>query len=71
MTKISVHENGPYLVRGTAELLDKEGRRFKVPEKGFALCRCGQSNNKPFCDGSHSRVCFRAPSLAKVDEPDF
>ena len=68
MVQISVHENGPYLVKGRVELLDKDGRPFKVPERGVALCRCGQSDNKPFCDGSHSRVGFRGPSTARTHD---
>jgi uncharacterized Fe-S cluster protein YjdI len=51
-TKIEVSANGPLLVYGNIVLKDKEGnesRRSKVT----AFCRCGQSKNKPFCDGSH------------------
>ena len=65
---INVHINGPYLVRGDVEILDKDGRPFRVPERGFALCRCGQSDAKPFCDGSHMQCGFQAPSLAKIEE---
>ena len=61
--RIKVRENGPYLVTGTVTLVDADGRPYTV-EKNFVLCRCGQSNTKPFCDGSHREVFFateRAP----------
>jgi len=53
--------NGPYLVEGGIELYDTAGT--KVPTEGrakIALCRCGASSNKPFCDGTHSRIGFQA-----------
>lgn len=49
---ITVRDKGPYIVRGEVELLDAEGNPFET-KKQFALCRCGLSENKPFCDGSH------------------
>ena len=56
---ITVNLNGPLKVEGTARLLDHEGN--ELPTKDgvpFFLCRCGASQNKPFCDGSHKRVGF-------------
>ena len=53
--------NGPYLVEGRIQLYDSVGA--KVPTEGrakIALCRCGASSTKPFCDGSHSRIGFQA-----------
>lgn len=49
---IKVRDNGPYVVSGVVELVDAEGNRFETKQK-FSLCRCGLSENKPFCDGSH------------------
>lgn len=49
---IKVRDNGPYIVSGDVELVDAEGNRFETKPK-FSLCRCGLSENKPFCDGSH------------------
>ncbi len=49
---VKVMDNGPYVVTGTVEVVDAEGKRFETKEQ-FALCRCGQSKNKPFCDGTH------------------
>lgn len=59
MTIIKVRKDGPYLVTGGAELVDHEGRPIaaKNPEN-FALCRCGRSQTKPFCDGTHSATGF-------------
>ncbi|MEW9503014.1 CDGSH iron-sulfur domain-containing protein [Jeotgalibacillus marinus] len=48
--KIKVLDDGPLLVKGDVEITDADGNVFK--QKG-ALCRCGHSKNKPFCDGSH------------------
>lgn len=52
MTTIKVLDNGPLYVTGPVELVDAEGNRFETKET-FALCRCGLSGNKPFCDGTH------------------
>jgi uncharacterized Fe-S cluster protein YjdI len=50
--------NGPLLVYGTLHIKTKTGEQI-LENKTTALCRCGQSNNKPFCDGSHLRVNFQ------------
>jgi CDGSH-type Zn-finger protein len=49
--------NGPYLVSGTVHLQDVDGREIAHPDQ-MALCRCGQSGNKPFCDGTHLTIDF-------------
>ena len=54
---IRVVHNGPYEVFGIA--LETEAWRDGAAPERYALCRCGGSNNKPFCDGSHGRVGFR------------
>ncbi|GGE24216.1 hypothetical protein GCM10011571_27950 [Marinithermofilum abyssi] len=51
--KITVRDKGPLLVKGDVEMVDAEGNRFET-KKQFALCRCGLSQNKPFCDGAHA-----------------
>ena len=56
---ITVTDNGPYLVAGGATLRDAEGNEYEVG-KTIALCRCGQSSTKPFCDGAHERSSFAA-----------
>lgn len=61
---VRVNDNGPYKVEGTVKLVDGEGNVFDQKEK-YYLCRCGHSNNKPFCDGSHAKVGFEDASRAK------
>ena len=64
--KIVCRPNGPYLVEGDAiELIDAAGNAVPTePGKKYALCRCGASVNKPFCDGTHSKVGFQAAEAA-------
>ena len=57
MAEIKVRKNGPYLVKGSVELVDALGNCIEA-EETFVLCRCGHSRTKPFCDGSHKRVGF-------------
>ncbi|MGW9686951.1 (4Fe-4S)-binding protein [Flagellimonas sp. 2504JD1-5] len=56
-TKVEVLENGPLLVYGTLNVKDKDGKSERK-NKTTAFCRCGASNNKPYCDGSHIQVNF-------------
>lgn len=60
---IEVIKNGPYIVKGEVELKDSDGNPFPV-EKRMALCRCGASTEKPFCDGTHSKIGFQAAEKA-------
>jgi CDGSH-type Zn-finger protein len=61
MTKIVCRPNGPYLIEGEVELLDPTGARVDLAGRPkIALCRCGHSAQKPFCDGAHSRAGFAA-----------
>ena len=57
-TKVEVLANGPLLVYGTLKVVDKEGNET-TKNKTTAFCRCGASNNKPYCDGSHIGVNFK------------
>ena len=60
--KITAMPNGPYMVEGVVHLVDGKGEQVDVSARPrFALCRCGQSASKPFCDGSHARVGFQDP----------
>lgn len=56
-TKITPQPDGPLLIRGNLRIETPEG---EVEETRAALCRCGQSGNKPFCDGTHSKVGWRS-----------
>jgi CDGSH-type Zn-finger protein len=58
---IKVRDNGPYKVTGPVVIVDADGNRFPVEEgRPVALCRCGQSRTKPFCDRSHREERFEA-----------
>ena len=60
-TKITVTNNGPLVVEGDLEILDQEAKPFGLAGRTrLSLCRCGHSENKPFCDGSHKRVSFQS-----------
>jgi len=61
--EIKARENGPYLIAGQATYVDAEGQEQTTSGTTVALCRCGHSENKPFCDGSHRKVEFRAPEI--------
>jgi len=60
---IKVSRNGPYIVKGPVELRDADGTVYTV-EQTFALCRCGGSTTKPFCDGTHSKIGFQGAEQA-------
>jgi len=64
-TSITTRMNGPYLVKGHFHLVDAEGKEFTLPGDTIALCRCGHSANKPFCDGAHNRMGFQAGEKAR------
>ena len=63
---IKVRDNGPFLVEGPITIVDAAGGVFQIPagKPAVALCRCGQSKNKPFCDGSHKTCSFMAAERA-------
>lgn len=64
--KITVRNDGSLLVSGPVTLEDAAGRPFGLSGRtAFSLCRCGHSENKPFCDGSHNRVGFKSEVAAR------
>ncbi len=63
--QITPYRDGPLVVRGPFKLVDQAGREIEVRRKTVALCRCGKSRVRPFCDGSHKLVRFAAPSGAE------
>ncbi|MHB8120347.1 MAG: CDGSH iron-sulfur domain-containing protein [Methanothrix sp.] len=81
--KITVSKNGPYIVTGkvpltTSEICnDDEGycrtwrevKRYPLQEK-YALCRCGHSKNKPFCDGTHTKIYFEGTEAGDYEPFD-
>jgi CDGSH-type Zn-finger protein len=54
--------DGPYLVRGPVRMRDQQGRVITLTRRTIALCRCGRSRVRPFCDGTHQQIGFTAPS---------
>ncbi len=62
--RITAYRDGPLLVRGPFRLEDQNGDPIDVGGGTIALCRCGKSRMRPFCDGTHKLVRFRAPSGA-------
>ena len=63
---ITPTDNGPYLVQGNVTLTDANGIDYEV-DHSIALCRCGLSATKPFCDGSHAKAHFSAVNRAGGD----
>ena len=69
MTKVDIIENGPYKVSGGIELTGPDGEPVPGSERDpVFLCRCGGSTNKPFCDGTHSKIGFDGAMAAVRDE---
>ena len=68
---IRCRENGPLVVLGPIKVIDHLGNEFSLPteKETVALCRCGHSKTKPFCDGSHRSCNFQATELAKPGDP--
>ncbi|MFB3854576.1 MAG: CDGSH iron-sulfur domain-containing protein [Vicinamibacterales bacterium] len=66
MSMIKVRSNGPYLVDvpEDVKLVDWNGQEYTISRRPFALCRCGGSTTKPFCDGTHSKIGFAAAEAA-------
>ncbi len=63
--KVTCRTNGPYLIEGQMDLYDAGGNQFKLNGRTkIALCRCGASRSKPFCDGAHSRIDFDSAEAA-------
>ncbi len=59
---ITPYPDGPYLIRGDFVVQDQEGNELALERRTIALCRCGKSRMRPFCDGTHRAIGFEAPS---------
>jgi CDGSH-type Zn-finger protein len=60
-TKITVRTDGSIRVEGDFEVVDQDGKVFGLAGRNkIGLCRCGHSENKPFCDGAHKKVGFQS-----------
>ena len=68
--KITINNNGPIRVEGDFQVSDAEGHLFDLAGRiAIGLCRCGHSENKPFCDGSHRKVGFESLCPARALPP--
>jgi CDGSH-type Zn-finger protein len=64
--RITVRQNGPIRVEGEFEIVDQEGKAYGLAGRTVVgLCRCGHSETKPFCDGSHKRLGFADAAVAR------
>jgi CDGSH-type Zn-finger protein len=62
---IRLRKNGPYVIEGDeVRVVDWTGAEYAIARRPVALCRCGASTTKPFCDGTHSRIGFDAAEAA-------
>ena len=69
VTELKIRQDGPLVVSGEdVALIDWNGNAYSVKKRPFALCRCGASQNKPFCDGAHSGAGFVAGEAAPTDK---
>ena len=67
---IRLRRNGPYVIEGEdVRVVDADGREHHSERKPIALCRCGASAKKPFCDGSHARIGFTAETPNSQHDP--
>ncbi len=63
--RITVQNNGSLRVEGDFEVVDAQGQPFGLSgRERVSLCRCGSSNNKPFCDGTHKTCGFQSTLVA-------
>ena len=67
--EIKARHNGPYKVTGPVRIIDADGNEYELPNDGkpVALCRCGGSKTKPFCDKTHSEIGFQAAERAVAE----
>ncbi|MGQ9505718.1 MAG: CDGSH iron-sulfur domain-containing protein [Thermogutta sp.] len=66
---ITVRPNGPYLIQGTVRIVDSDGNEFPGDSsKPVALCGCGASQRRPFCDGTHKSCGFQAVDRAQTSD---
>jgi CDGSH-type Zn-finger protein len=69
-TTIQVTVNGPLRVTGAFDIADGTGAKFDLAGRStISLCRCGQSKNKPFCDGTHNMAGFQSDEKARALPP--
>jgi CDGSH-type Zn-finger protein len=65
VARVTPYRDGPLLLRGAFELTDQDGNAIPTRRTTVALCRCGRSQLRPFCDGTHKLTGFQADSAAE------
>lgn len=68
---IRLRDHGPLVIDGPVTIIDATGQAFTIDanKPAVALCRCGQSSRKPFCDGSHKACGFQSAERAAPPDP--
>lgn len=66
---ITAYPDGPYLVRGAFRIVDVDGNEIESTRQTVALCRCGRSNQKPWCDSTHKTCNFRDSVRSSQTDP--
>jgi CDGSH-type Zn-finger protein len=70
-TAVRPKPNGPYLIEGPVDIYDTAGNKIDTEGRPkIALCRCGASSNKPFCDGTHSKIGFQAAETVNPESAE-
>ena len=70
-TVIRVRQNGPYRIEDEdVTVVDWNGQSYAITRRPIALCRCGGSSTKPFCDGTHRKIAFQASEVAVPGSED-
>jgi len=66
--ELTVYADGPLILRGSFRMTDQDGNVIEAGRPAVALCRCGRSAIKPFCDSTHKAVGFRASCDRQSDD---
>lgn len=70
MTELTINNNGSIRISGEFVIKDSAGNAFDLAGRTvISLCRCGHSENKPFCDASHKKFAFESPIVARTLPP--
>ena len=68
--RVTPYRDGPLIVRGAARIVEADGSELTPRRDPIALCRCGKSRLRPFCDGTHKLIDFRAPGFPDSGDDD-
>jgi CDGSH-type Zn-finger protein len=69
--RVTPYRDGPLIVRGATRIVDANGAELTPRRDAIAVCRCGKSRLRPFCDGTHKLIGFRAPGLPDSADGDW